>query len=180
MKLWRTSPQVNQLRSKQLNFCCAAMPVHATIECAETSGDQRCAHGNEVASELTPKSTSILLSAKSLIKTVSAMGVAVPYQAEVKVTHWEVCFKTCFQPLLFLDIMTFTTLKTWFFIYISNVKFHFLMTSSETPAERLMLIWVSWGFSFVEGLLWDWSVSLRSGNGMNLSHMSLRDIWTKP
>lgn len=50
------------------------------------------------------------------------------------------------------------------------------MTSSETPAERLMLIWVSWGFSFVEGLLWDWSVSLRSGNGMNLSHMSLRDI----
>lgn len=63
------------------------MPVHARIDCTETSGDQQCAHRNEVASELTPKSTSILLSAKSLIKTVSAMGVAVPYQAEVKVTH---------------------------------------------------------------------------------------------
>lgn len=78
---------MNQLRSKQLNFCCAAMPVHARIDCTEISGDQRCAHRNEVASELTLKSTSILLSAKSLIKAVSAMGVAVPYQAEVKVTH---------------------------------------------------------------------------------------------
>jgi len=88
-----------------MNFCCGAMPVHARINCAKQGETNDALTPNEVTSESILKGISIFLSAKSLIKKVSATGMTVPYEARNKLASRY--FKTCFQPLLFLDTTAF-------------------------------------------------------------------------
>lgn len=82
------------------------MPVHARINCAKQGETNNALMSNEVTSESILKGTSILLSAKSLIKKVSATGMTVPHQTGNKRNLLRDTSKPASSHLLlFLDIM---------------------------------------------------------------------------
>lgn len=92
----------------QMNFCCGVMPAHARINCAKEGETNDALMSNEVTSESILKGMSILLSARSLIKKVSATGMTVPYQAGNKRNLLSVTSKSASSHLLlFLGITAF-------------------------------------------------------------------------